>query len=109
MAGSGARAVSWLHFAELSGAAPRPVARENPGPSTGNGARGRSSTARNTGWSPTRAPPHARTFVVEVFAGTRVLGRGQGSSKRAAEADAATRALQRLENPTADRPGDAGT
>ena len=101
------RAVFLKHFAGLSGAAPGPVARENP--------KGRLQewTQAALKHSPEyrvvsdEGPPHARTFVVEVSAGTRVLARGQGSSKRAAEADAAARALQDLENPPADRAVDA--
>ena len=42
-------------------------------------------------------PPHARTFVVDVCVGVRVLARGQGSSKRAAEAEAAAQALRERE------------
>lgn len=38
-------------------------------------------------------PPHARTFHVEVLVGDRVLGRGEGPTKQAAEQQAAERAL----------------
>jgi ribonuclease-3 len=41
-------------------------------------------------------PRHAREFRVEVRAGERVLGRGRGASKRAAETAAAQEALQGL-------------
>lgn len=44
-------------------------------------------------------PPHARTFVIEVHVGDRVLGRGAGSSKRAAEAEAAIQALKCARDP----------
>jgi len=46
---------------------------------------------RTTG---TRGPAHALEFSVEVTLGERVLGAGTGSSKRAAEQDAASRALE---------------
>jgi ribonuclease-3 len=42
----------------------------------------------------TRGPAHALEFSVEVTAGDRVLGSGTGSSKRAAEQEAARRALE---------------
>ena len=45
----------------------------------------------------TRGPDHAKEFQVEVCAGERVLGRGQGHSKREAEQEAARRALASLE------------
>lgn len=38
-------------------------------------------------------PEHEKTFVMEVLAGRRALGRGNGSSKRKAEAEAAAAAL----------------
>jgi len=38
-------------------------------------------------------PPHARTFHVEVLVADRVLGRGEGPTKQAAEQQAAERAL----------------
>ena len=38
-------------------------------------------------------PEHEKTFVMEVLAGRRALGRGIGSSKRKAEAEAAAAAL----------------
>ena len=41
-----------------------------------------------------RGPDHAREFVVDVVIGNWVLARGEGSSKRSAEQDAARRALQ---------------
>jgi ribonuclease-3 len=44
----------------------------------------------------TRGPAHALQFEVEVRLGERVLGLGSGSSKRAAEQEAARRALEAL-------------
>ena len=41
-------------------------------------------------------PDHDRKFTIEVKVGDVVLGRGSGKSKRAAEAEAARSALQRL-------------
>lgn len=41
-------------------------------------------------------PDHAKEFTVEVILGDRVLGRGRGRSKQAAEQDAARQALQTL-------------
>jgi ribonuclease-3 len=41
--------------------------------------------------------PHDRTFTVEARAGDRVLGTGSGSSKKAAEMEAARAALGRFE------------
>lgn len=41
-------------------------------------------------------PDHARTFTVEVRLGETVLGRGSGSSKKAAETEAAHSALEKL-------------
>jgi ribonuclease-3 len=46
-------------------------------------------------------PEHAEQFVVEVVAGNRVLGRGQGLGKRQAERAAARRALASLGVPLA--------
>jgi len=48
-------------------------------------------------------PAHDPTFVIEVVVGDEVLARGEGRSKRIAERDAATRALEGLERPT--KPG----
>jgi ribonuclease-3 len=45
----------------------------------------------------TEGPDHARTFVVEVRFGDRVLGRGSGPSKREAEQAAAAVALTALD------------
>ncbi|MBI4307219.1 MAG: ribonuclease III [Chloroflexi bacterium] len=42
-------------------------------------------------------PDHRRTFVVEVVVGDKVLGRGTGRSKRAAEREAAQAALATLQ------------
>jgi ribonuclease-3 len=44
-------------------------------------------------------PAHEPTFEVEVLVGEEVLARGEGRSKRLAERDAATRALEVLERP----------
>jgi len=41
-------------------------------------------------------PDHGKTFTVEVRLGEDVLGRGSGKSKKAAEAEAARSALERL-------------
>jgi len=41
-------------------------------------------------------PDHAKLFTVEVLAGQRVLGRGQGRSKKQAELNAARQALETL-------------
>ena len=41
-------------------------------------------------------PGHARRFTIEVKAGRRTLGRGQGKSKKQAEQIAARSALERL-------------
>ncbi len=46
----------------------------------------------------TWGPDHARTFQVEVWAGERILGRGEGLSKQAAQQEAARLALERLES-----------
>jgi ribonuclease-3 len=42
-------------------------------------------------------PEHARTFSVEVAAGSRVLGKGSGKSKKLAETEAARQALEQLQ------------
>ncbi len=42
-------------------------------------------------------PDHAREFTVEVMVGRRVMGKGQGKSKRMAEEEAARMALEELE------------
>lgn len=44
-----------------------------------------------------RGPAHARLYVFEVALDGEVLARGEGSSKRAAQQDAARHALERLE------------
>ncbi len=44
-----------------------------------------------------QGPDHRPTFVCEVFSGARVLGRGSGGSKQAAEREAASDALRRLD------------
>jgi ribonuclease-3 len=45
----------------------------------------------------TSGPPHARLFTAEARVGDRVLGRGTGSNKKAAQQDAARLALETLE------------
>jgi ribonuclease III len=45
----------------------------------------------------TSGPEHAKQFIVEVRAGNKVLVTGTGGSKKAAEAEAARLALERLE------------
>jgi ribonuclease-3 len=42
-------------------------------------------------------PDHAKQYVVDVAVGARVLGRGEGSNRRDAETEAATRAIAVLE------------
>lgn len=44
-----------------------------------------------------RGPDHARTFRVEVWAGERLLGTGEGPSKQLAQQEAARLALERLQ------------
>ena len=43
-------------------------------------------------------PDHARSFTAEVTVGDRVVGEGEGTSKKAAEAAAALAAVERLRN-----------
>jgi ribonuclease-3 len=43
-----------------------------------------------------RGPAHKRTFTVEVRVGKKLMGRGSGRSKKAAETEAARSALRRL-------------
>ncbi len=43
-----------------------------------------------------QGPPHQKQFVVEALAGGALLGEGKGSSKRAAETEAATMAVKKL-------------
>ena len=43
-------------------------------------------------------PDHAPTFVAQAIVGGRPMGRGEGSSKQAAEAEAAEAALERMES-----------
>lgn len=45
----------------------------------------------------TTGPAHERNFTVEVRIGDTLLGRGSGKSKKAADAEAARAALERLE------------
>ena len=44
----------------------------------------------------TQGPPHDRTFVAQVFAGTQGLARGMGRTKKEAESQAAKSTLARL-------------
>lgn len=44
----------------------------------------------------TQGPPHDRTFVAQVFAGSKGLARGQGRTKKEAESQAAKSTLARL-------------
>ena len=44
-----------------------------------------------------RGPDHDRSFVVEVWLGTRAVAKGRGRSKKEAEQDAAQHALELLE------------
>lgn len=44
----------------------------------------------------TQGPPHDRTFVAQVFAGTQALARGTGRTKKEAESQAAKTTLSRL-------------
>ena len=43
-------------------------------------------------------PAHSREFSVEVLVGEEVLGRGRGSSRKRAEQEAASQALERLDH-----------
>ena len=45
-------------------------------------------------------PDHSKLFTVQVSAGKRVLGLGQGKSKQRAEREAARHALEKLEGKT---------
>jgi ribonuclease-3 len=49
-------------------------------------------------------PPHDPRFVYEVSIGTEISGRGEGSSKKDAQRNAADAALKRLEAISSDRP-----
>jgi ribonuclease-3 len=42
-------------------------------------------------------PPHARHYVVEALVGGRVLGQGEGRSRREAETEAARKALAEMD------------
>jgi ribonuclease-3 len=42
-------------------------------------------------------PPHARRFEVDALVGGEVIGKGAGRSKKAAEQEAAARAIERLD------------
>jgi ribonuclease-3 len=41
-------------------------------------------------------PDHEKRFVTEIFVGGKMLGRGQGRSKKQAEQEAAGKALEGL-------------
>jgi ribonuclease III len=49
-----------------------------------------------------QGPDHAKRFVTEIAVNGKVLGRGEGSSKKQAEQEAARRALQELQQGDAD-------
>jgi ribonuclease-3 len=49
-------------------------------------------------------PPHARQYIVEALVGGRVLGRGEGRSRREAETEAARDALTLLAAEPAETP-----
>jgi ribonuclease III len=51
----------------------------------------------------TRGPDHAKTFIVEVSLGEKVLGQGSGKSKKSAETEAARLAIEKL-NSCPDKP-----
>lgn len=59
-------------------------------------------TQRDSGFTPAyrivaeKGPPHNRTFVAGVFGGEALLGEGSGSSKKAAEQEAARLAIEGL-------------
>lgn len=55
----------------------------------------------------TDGPAHDPRFVVEVLVGDRILGRGEGTSKKAAERAAATAALAAPPTPEETSPDDA--
>jgi ribonuclease-3 len=71
-------------------------------------------TQRQLGLRPSYAivevagPDHERRFRVEVSIDGRVMGSGEGSSRRLAETAAATEALERLRSP-AEQPPEAST
>jgi ribonuclease III len=52
-------------------------------------------------------PDHARHYVVEVAVGGRVLGQGEGSNRREAETEAATRAIAAWDDPAPEVAPDA--
>ena len=88
------RAVFLRHFAELSGITPGPAAQENPKGLLQEWTQQHFKQSPQYRLISDEGPPHARTFVIEVHVGDRVLGRGTGASKRSAEADAAAQALR---------------
>jgi ribonuclease-3 len=45
-------------------------------------------------------PEHQKTFTVEVLAGDKVVARGRGTSKKAAEQEAARVVLERMREKT---------
>ena len=46
-------------------------------------------------------PSHEKRFVTEIAIGKKVLGRGEGKSKKQSEQEAAHKALQQLREQTA--------
>ena len=52
-----------------------------------------------------RGPEHRKTFTMELWVGERCLGRGEGTTKKAAEQQAARRALERLSSAVGTEPG----
>ncbi len=98
----GVRAVFLKHFSELTGATPGPAAQENPKGLLQEWTQQRFKQSPQYRLVSDDGPPHARTFVVEACVGDRVLGRGTGSSKRAAEAEAAAQALRDARDAPAD-------
>jgi ribonuclease-3 len=44
-----------------------------------------------------KGPDHAKRFVTEIFVGGKVLGRGEGPSKKQSEQEAAKKALRKLQ------------
>ena len=57
----------------------------------------------------TQGPPHDRTFVAQVYAGTQGLARGTGRTKKEAESQAARSTLARLSEFFGKGVGDKGT
>ena len=44
-----------------------------------------------------KGPDHAKSFVTEITVGGKVLGRGEGPSKKQSEQEAAKKALRELQ------------